>query len=260
MIEVVARHQPGHWSEVDDPSFAKNVVAMRKPIKGKRPTLVSRTELTDQSTNKTYRKTERGTEDNWAWYHPKFLETQRWLDCGLEWDMEFWKEHDHGVRILTDFQVTTVGGTLLLPSSMPWLLLESLIAKNWLLLFTAAHNNLDNNARRAAAWVDEGHSFRGFQKRMSANHPRLRRIHQCDANKNIRKDQERRMMRNGMLIGTGMKWGWNLQRLPRNGTHRDPSHQIIDYSCSNMECVGSTRIGGNTGFSDHNWIETIWKG
>jgi hypothetical protein len=261
MVEVVVRHQSGHWSEVGSPAYVNNLKELRtRRINGHVPTAISRTEQTDQSVNKVYRRVEQGIDDGWAWFHPKFPDTNRWVDCSLEWDTAAWMLQDHGLRVLSDFRVETTGGVLLLPSTMPWVLLESRLQKNWLMLLSAAHNNLDNTPKRAAAWVEEGGTFKAFQKRKAAHHRGLHRVHQCDANKNIRQVHEARMMRTGMLWGTGLHWGWNVDRLPSTGTHRDPAHSIIDYSLSNMVCSGSTRVGGNTGFSDHNWIETIWKG
>jgi len=261
MIKVVARHQSGHWSEVDTPSFRENTMKLRKPDHqgASVPTLISRTEVADQSTNRTFHKVDKQTDldDDWRWFHPHFPGTNRFVDCSLEWNVEYWKLLDHGIRVLTDFRVTTADNHVeLLPSNMPWVILESKLQKNWLLLFSVAHNNLDNTPRRAAAWVEEGHTFKGFQKRQAAHHKGIHRLHQADMNKNIRRQQERLQVQNGMLMSTGLKYAWNIDKLPKKGTTKWGA--IIDYSCSNMETRGTTKIGGNTGFSDHNWIETTW--
>jgi len=216
--------------------------------------------MTDQASNEALSRHFRQADvGDWQWFHPTFPGTTRLVDCSLEWSMEFWKLQDTGIRILTDFRVTTSESHVeLLPSTLPWVLLESTIQKNWLLLLSAAHNNLDNTPRRAAAWVEEGHSFRGFQRRHAAHYRGVHRLHQADMNKNIRVDKERLAVRNLMLKDTGMKWAWNTDHLPAKGTTNWKA--IIDYSVSNMECRGNTKVLTNTGFSDHNPIETTWQG
>src|SRR4051812_1596131 len=126
-VKVVARHQSGHWNEVDDPAFRRNVLIMRRDA-----TIVTRTELTDQSANATMRGATLAKDENWRLYHPKFPGTTRYVDCGVEWDGDFWKLQDHGLRVLTDYRVTTeANGIKLLPSSLPWVLLESRQVTDW---------------------------------------------------------------------------------------------------------------------------------
>ena len=252
-VKVVARHQSGHWAEIDDPAFKRNVLIMRRDA-----SIVTRTELTDQSSNTIMRGATLIKEANWRIFHPKFPGTSRYVDCGIEWDGDVWKHQDQGLRVLTDYRVTTAAnGVKLLPSSMPWVLLESREVANWLLLLTTAHNNLDNTPGRAAAWLEEGRTFQGFQERMAAKYRPVHRLHQADMNKNLRRPKERQMVKNRMLAGTGLKWGYDTDKLPARGTLKGTT-AIIDYSCSNMDRRGNTKILTNTGFADHNPIETTW--
>jgi hypothetical protein len=252
-IKVVARHQSGRWDEVDSSAFKRNVLIMRRDA-----TIVTRTELTDQSSNTIMRGATLIKDANWRLFHPKFPGTTRYVDCGIEWDGDFWKLQDNGLRVLTDYRVTTAANNVqLLPSSMPWVLLESRLQANWTLLLSVAHNNLDNTPGRAAAWLEEGHTFQGFQERMRLKHRPVHRLHQADINKNLRNPKERLMVSRRMLGGTGLKWGYDLEQLPNRGTLQS-GNSIIDYSCSNMSRRGRTLIMANTGFADHNPIETNW--
>lgn len=252
--KIVARHQSGLWKNVDSPLFAQNTKRMRSGD----CTLVSRTECTDQATNKTLKRDFPNSGD-WGVYHPRL--EGRPIDCALEWDKAAWNLEKRGLVQLTDFRVTTQGGVHLLPSIMPWVLLDATFADNLLLLFSAAHNNLDNTEARANAWIEEGHTFVHWQKQqvknLRAQYPpstRIFRLHQADMNKNIRLVGERRMVQNHMLANTGLSWGWNISKLPARGTH---GKQIIDYSCSNGQHSSKVMVGD--AFSDHNPIETILK-
>lgn len=257
-LKIVSRHQSGLWRNVDSPLFESNVKRMRTgPKRGPECSLISRSECTDQSTNKTLKLDFKG--ENWGVHHPRIM--NRPIDCALEWDKDYWTAVDRGVRQLTKFRVTTTGGVLLLPSMMPWLVLHYELDTNVILLFSAAHNNLDNTPSRAAAWLDEAVNFRHWQAMKSAQlhrrFPRHRivRIHQADVNKNIRELDERRQVQNRMLHNTGLQWGWNVDKLPAWGTH---GPDIIDYCMTNMN--SSTRRMAGDKFSDHDPIETLSKG
>lgn len=162
--------------------------------------------------------------------------------------------------MLTNITITTKGGVELLPSSAPWVLLESKIDEDIWLLLSAAHNNLDNTPRRAMAWAHEAATFRRWQasktQKLHNRFPRKRviRLHQADVNKNLRNESERLKVRNHMLRNTGLKWKWDMDRLPAVGTHGGKPGQIIDYSFTNVE-GGTKKMAGNK-FSDHDPIET----
>lgn len=246
---IVSRHQSGLWRTIGDPTFPKNVDRMH----GGNCTLVSRTECTNQATNERIRQ----PHDGWGLHHPEV--EGRPIDCALEWKQDAWQAHDRGVERLTDFRVTTEGGVVLLPSMAPWVLLESRVVPDWWLLFSAAHNNLDNTPKRAAGWLDEASHFANWQRNLPGHWRRARgiqhlhRLHQADVNKNIKQRDERLLVRGRMLGHASMEWGWHGDFLRLKGTHGDTT---IDYAFSNMQ--GESRVMAKSPGFDHNPIQSSW--
>lgn len=253
MLTIKARHQSGYWANVDSPLFTANARRMRAGD----CTIVTRTECTNQQTNKTLNR-DFGGED-WGIWHPRM--NGRPVDCSLEWDKAHWQAIGTGLKQLTDFRVTTKGGVRLLPSSAPWALLRSLTDDDVLLFLSAAHNNLDNTEARAQGWLDEAATFAHWQaatltrlRRQNPSSTRILRLHQADVNKNLREDDERAQVQNRMLAGTGLHHKWP-PRLPVKGTH---GKQIIDYAFTSMS--GATKRMAGDRFSDHDPIESVLRG
>jgi hypothetical protein len=247
MTTIIARWQAGKWSEVDSPAFPLNSKRMRQP----NCSLIGRSEATDQSTDKTLRLNGRA----WDFYHPTWH--GRPADCSLEWRKLWWTPLDRGLKQLTDFRAHTKKGTLLLPSMATWILLEAQFQKNLLLLFSAAHNNLDNTPDRAGAWKDEAHTFRTwhpeFVQQIKQAHPhhKVISLHQADVNKNLKEPYERHQVHHLMLEGTGLTWGWDVDHLPAQG---DEGKQIISYAFSNVPHTSTVMSGDK--FSDHDPVQT----
>lgn len=247
-VKIRSRHQSGLWSVGDQAVFDRNVAAMRKskPKEAVKVSIVTRTEVTDQATQKAMKI----DTSEWPVWHPNVIGMPG--DCAIEWDRDFWKLQDKGLAKLTDFRVTTSGGHLNQPSSMPWVILQNLDDPKFELLVSTAHHNLDNTAPRAHAWLEEGANFRRFEKKMAARHRGLKRLHQADMNKNVRQDGERHMIQQHFLAETGLKMGWKPDRLPPGGTHGDA---IIDVASSNL--IASSKILSLMKPFDHHPIETL---
>lgn len=254
--KIVARHSSGKWLRADTPAFDKNVKRMRNsPTRVERVgcSLVTRTEGADPEAKKSLQI----PEDGWGVFQPHNKVGDGLTDCSIEWLQAQWRMIDAGVEILTQDRIRTEKGFLLPPSQMPWVLLvprDHVFADQWKykqLLVSAAHNNLDNTPTRARAWRTEGDSFVQFQIRHRG--PHVCRFHNGDINKDFRNRQERKMVREHFLRGTGMTNGWSVVRgLPAAGTH---GRQILDQPFSNAR-VRAYLMADDVS-SDHRPTETV---
>ena len=255
---IVARHSSGKWLRADEPVFDQNVKRMRNSptrIENAKCTICTRTEGSDPEAKESLQI----PRDGWGVFQPGNKVGDGLTDCSIEWDQGVWRLLDGDVEILTHDRIRTQKGFLLPPSQMPFVYLEPKdeeFQRRWRfnkLLVSTAHNNLDNTPLRARTWRVEGDSFVQFQIRHRA--PKVCRYHNGDINKDFRDREERRMVQQHFLRGTGMTNGWSVIRgLPDQGTH---GRQILDQPFSNARCRCYLMV--DDGSSDHRPTETVLR-
>lgn len=237
---IKTAHNSGEWTEVDTPAFNRNVRRMRQDGR----TIVTRTELTDVDSNRALKI----RNDGWGVYHP----ITPWgpANCSVEWDQAEWQRIDKGFLALTDIRIKTKKGHLQPPSLLVWVVLKN--RRTGLeLLVTVAHHNLDNTPLRAKAWREEGATLLEFLAESKRQHPKRKRLHQADVNKNWREPDERiAVLRN--YVAPGMHDLWASSKIPAHGGTHGP-RGLIDHAFSDL--AGNIQLLDDDRSSDHRPVE-----
>jgi hypothetical protein len=236
---IKTAHNSGLWTEVGTDAFNRNVKRMRQDGR----TIVTRTELTSADSTKHLKI----RNDGWGVYHP--ITKYGPANCAIEWDQSVWKRLDKGYLELTDIRIKTKKGFLQPPSILVWVVLEH--RRTGLeVLVSVAHHNLDNTPLRAQAWREEGATLVAFHKASARKHPKRKRIHQGDLNKNWRETDERNAVM-AHYVAPGMMNAWKTGIPARGGTHGPRG--LIDHIIT--DGVGTCRLLQDDGSSDHRPIE-----